>query len=363
MTEAPSYPPSSRRGPREGYTSAARRRRRALLAGVAVLVLVLIVAGVAVATRGDSEPAADVVARGFAPGGDLKTAQVNAKLGLTGSAAAGGEPLIIEFAGPYSAGDVKTTRFRFDIAVNGGSASSEPVASLIGAGGKSYIQVASQAFELSDKVLDDLKAEEDKSKGRLSFSSLGIDPGTWLEDPKIVGDEQWSGESVTHVRATVDTDRLASDLEKVVTRADKASGAATDAKAAAATLNTMKKDVTSTRIDVWVAKGKGALRRLQVDIKLKSGRIALDFSLSKVNEPVKIATPKNALPFEQLLSVFAGASSEKGGTGTTTTPAPSGGATTTPDTSTDGSSDAYTQCVDAAGSDVSKLQACAKLSK
>lgn len=315
---------------------------------------------------GGTDDARAVVARGLASDGDLKTAQVNLKLGLSGSAAAGNEPVLLELTGPYQAGDAKSARFRFGIKINGSG--DEPVATLTGVDGRNYISVGKQHYAMDATALDDLKDEDSKRGEGLSLDALGIDPEAWLSDPQVVGEEKWDGEKVTHVRSEVDVPRMTDDLKKVVGRAEGSDKVSDEAKAAASTLGSIEKDISSATMDVWVAEGKGAMRRLQIDIQLKDGRLALDLALTKIDEPVKISAPKSTRPFDELLSVFAVvAGEERGGTGTTTEPtAPgtgssSGSGDVTSGESSGSSGGSYTDCVQAAGDDVAKLQACADL--
>lgn len=337
------------------------------MAGGALLVVLAVVL-VLVLRGGGSGDAREVVARGLSSEGDLKTAQVHLKLGLSGSAAAGDEPVLLEFVGPYSAGNAETARFRFDVKVNG--AGDEPVATLTGVGGRNYVTVGKQPYVLDAAALDDLKDEDSKDDEGLSLDALGIDPESWLADPEVAGDEQWDGEDVTHVRSKVDVKRMTDDLKKVVDRAEGSEQVGEEAKAAVGTLDSIERDISSATMDVWVAEGEGALRRLQVDIQLKDGRLALDLALTDVDEPVRIAAPKNARPFDELLSVVAaiagqgqGSATGRGegagqaeGAGTSTAPP-----TTTSESAPSGASGAYADCVAAAGDDVSELQACAEL--
>jgi len=213
---------------------------------------------------------------------------------------------------------------------------------------------------LDAAALDDLKDEDSKSGDELSLDALGIDPESWLADPELVGDERWDGEDVTHVRSKVDVKRMTDDLKKVVNRAEGSDKVSDEAKAAANTLGSIEQDISSATMDVWVAEGEGAMRRIQVDVQLKDGRLAFDLALSKIDEPVKVTAPKNARPFDELLSVFAAVAGDRGAMGTATEPAaPSTGTTT--DAAPSGSSSAYADCVQAAGDDVAKLQACADL--
>ncbi len=361
MPEVPSRPSRSSRPARRPSSAAVRRRRIGAIAGGALLLALAIVLVLVLRGGGGSGDAREVVARGLSSDGDLQTARVELKLGLSGSAAAGDEPVLLELVGPYRAGDAKTARFRFDVKVNG--TDDEPVATLTGVGGRNYVSVGDQAYVLDAAALDDLKDEDRKDDEGLSLDSLGIDPGSWLADPEVVGDERWDDEQVTHVRSKVDVTRMTDDLKKVVTRAQGSDEVGDEAKAAASTLGAIEQDISSATMDVWVAEGEGAMRRLQVDIRLKDGRLALDLALSDVDEPVEIAAPKDARPIDELLTVLSAVAGQDGGDGTTTAPSaptPSGGSTTS-ESAPSGSSGAYAECVAAADGDVGELQACADL--
>jgi hypothetical protein len=355
MTEASSRPARGPRAARRPSATTTRRRRLAALGGGLALVVVAVVV-VLLLRGGGSDDARSVVARGFASGDGLKTAQVNIKLGLTGSAAAGNEPVMLELVGPYQAGDAETAKFRFAVGVNG--ADGEPVATLTGIDGRNYVSLGKQHFVLAADALDDLKSEGSDDEP-LSLDALGIDPESWLEDPEVIGEEQWDGREVTHVRSQVNVKRMTDDLKKVVGRGGSSSN--DEIKAAADQLGSIGDDVQSATMDVWVGEGQGALRRLQVDVELKQGRMALDFGLTKIDQPVRISAPKNARPFDELLSVFSAAVGDPGKSPTRTDSSPT--TPQDPPASTSGASPSrdYAECVSAAGSDVGELQACAEL--
>lgn len=320
-----------------------------------------------VSCRG-SESAADVVSRAFGKGTEIKTAQVKIQIGLSGNVTGGAGPLNIALAGPYEAGEKGKASFDFALDLGTGSAAGGSLG-LLGYKGKTYVKIGSQPFSIPNSVVKDLKDDNAKKDSGLSFSSLGIDPKSWLQDPKKVGDEQLEGEDVEHVRAGVDVSRLGADLQKLLTRADKAAGSAKETKQAVDAVNGLKKDIKSAKIDIWAAKGEGALRRMKLDLKLASGGVVIDFGLSKLNQDVTIEAPKGAVPLDQLQSLLtaaqaqaqggaAGGTSGSSGSSTTTTP----DTATTPDaTTTDGGSSAYDKCKAEAGDSISKLQACGSL--
>lgn len=362
MNAAPSVRPSGRQRPRRRPAPGPSPR---VLLGV--LVALLVVVAVVVLACGGKESAADTVSRAFGKGESIRSANVDVRIGLTGSAAAGGQPLDIAITGPYETGKKGRTSFDLDVALSGtGTSGGEPALGLLGVGGKTYVKLGGQPFEVDAKVVDELKTDDAKKQGDgLSFSSLGIDPRSWLKDPETVGDEELKGEDVTHVRAGVDTKRLAADLQKLLGRAEKAADAK-ETEQAAATVKKLQGDIRSAAIDVWAADGEGALRRMKVDMTLKSGKISFDFGLSAINDDVEIAAPKDALPLDQLLSALGQGSgtSKTGGAGSSSSGQASGGSSSSGQSSSGGSSSgsaAYDDCLEQAGQDITKLQACAKL--
>ncbi|WP_210492174.1 hypothetical protein [Patulibacter sp. SYSU D01012] len=358
MNAAPSVRPSGRPRPRRRRASGPSPR---VLLGV--LVALLVVVAVVVLACGGKESAADTVSRAFGKGESIRSADVDVRIGLTGSAAAGGQPLDVAITGPYETGDKGRTSFDLDVALSGaGTAGGEPALGLLAAGGKTYVKLGGQPFQVDAKVVDELKTDDAKQQGKgLSFSSLGIDPRSWLKDPKTVGDEELKGEDVTHVRAGVDTARLAGDLQKLLGRAEKAADAKQTAQAAA-TVKKLQGEIRSASIDVWAADGQGALRRMKVDMTLKSGKISFDFGLSKINEPVRIAAPKDALPLDQLLSALGqGSSGASGSSSSSSGQSASGQSSSSGSSSSSSGASAYDRCLEQAGQDITKLQACAKL--
>ncbi|EHN11135.1 hypothetical protein PAI11_20010 [Patulibacter medicamentivorans] len=317
---------------------------------------------------GGSESASDVVARAFGKGESIKSATVDVKLDVTGAAAGDSGPLKIGLKGPY-ASDGKSTKFDFAVDLGGAAGgSSDAQIGLLSAGGATYVKLGGQPFLVGNDVVDGLKDDQQKGKGSgLSFKSLGIDPRSWLKDPKTVGDEQLAGEDVTHVKAGVDQQRLGDDLVKLLSRAGQATGAS-QAKEVTATVKRLQGDIRSAAIDIWAADGSGKLRRMKLDLKLKTGAVVLDFGLSRINEPVTVTQPKNAPKLQDALAALqqgqGGSASGTGSSSSSGGSSSSSGSSSSDGGSASGSSSggtAYDQCVADAGSDVTKLQRCAKL--
>ncbi|MCW2957951.1 MAG: hypothetical protein JWP18_754 [Solirubrobacterales bacterium] len=140
--------------------------------------------------------------------------------------------------------------------------------------------------------------------------------------------------------------------------------------------------------DVWAGKDDGTLRKLDIKVSfdvpqasraaaggLQSGTLQLTLTIADLNKKQTITGPKSSRPLADLQSQIQGlvgaATGGQGTTpdasgGTTTTP-PASGTTTTPPasgTQTTPSAEtqsAYVECLQAAGTDIAKVNACAKL--
>lgn len=344
----------------------------------AVVAVVVVVVAVLLLSCGGTESASDTVARAFSKGPAVKTANIELKLQLSAGISGADQPLDLTVGGPYVANQKGHTSFNLKVRLSGAQQTDADALALLGVGGKTYVTIGGQAFTVSNDVAKDLAGKDAKGDDGLSFRTLGIDPGAWLKDPKRIGEEQFGGEDVTHVQANVDTARFAADLQKLLGRAQKAADAAKQTKAAAAAIKKLQQDIKSARVDLWVAEGDGALRRMKLDVTVASGTVSLDLTLSKINQPVTIPAAKNPMPLKDLLTALekagvgsgdaSGASSADGGAatgGTATTPdgSDSGDATApaAPGAGAGGDQSAYDACVSDADGDITKLQACKDL--
>ncbi len=129
----------------------------------------------------------------------------------------------------------------------------------------------------------------------------------------------------------------------------------------------IQRSVKSAKLDVWTGKDDKTLRRLRIDIDisvpgevqkraggLKDGKLVFELTIADLNRPQTIKTPTNARPLADLTAALTQGS----GSGTQPTPAPSGTPTAP---AAPGVSQQYLDCLQKAGSDISKVQKCAEL--
>ncbi len=233
-------------------------------------------------------------------------------------------------------------------------------------GGRFYVNYDGEDYdvgeELSKRAVSSMQQAIKQSGGngdqQQLVGQLGLNPETWLTDPKVDGDEKIGDTDTYRITGAVDVKQLVPDILDAARKAQSLTGAgATGQKVPTVTdaqLEKVTKDIEKLDVTIWTGKDDKILRQLKVDMKLKSGKDSLDGSiqltLTGVNEPQDISAPSDTKPITDLMpklgglfNAASGLSSATGASSTGTTPAVS---------------DEYVQCVNAAGNDPAKLNAC-----
>lgn len=372
---------------------------RRLAAAALVALCALLVAACGGSDKGPSS-AQDVLKEAFGPDKPVRSgvADVGVTFDATGLQGVSG-PVKLTLKGPFQSQGGKTLPlFDFDIGLTAGGTTF--TAGAVSAEDAGYLKLQGTAYALTNAIYDEFKqgyeesaksvASDDKQSSGPSFRTLGVDPLRWLSAPKKVGEEKVGGADTTHVSATVDVPKLLADVDTLLKKASTLTGAA--AKAAqgvpdgltAAQRKTIADAVTGSTFDVWAGKGDGTLRKLDVSVDfdvpqasqasaggLQKGKVDLSLTIADLNKDQSIDKPTSTRPFSELqtqlaglLGAFTGSPSTSSGGGTSSGPA--GGTSTDPGTGTDPGTAAtpaskYDQCLQAAGSDIAKVNECAKL--
>jgi hypothetical protein len=312
-------------------------------------------------------------------------------------------PITISFAGPFqSVGAGKLPRSNFTITLSGLGKSGS--LGLVSTGQNGFVTLAGASYQLPAATFQQLESSfsgltSSGSGGSGSGSvlaKLGIDPLRWLVNPSIAGTETVRGAQTTHIRSGVNVSALLGDLNTFLQKASSlglstASGIPTSISGA--TKTKIANEIQNPRFDVWTGTTDKTPRKLVIALTLpvtgqlssllgglRSADIALTMEYANLNQPQTITAPGNLRPFSEFTAKLKGieqaiqgavGSSLGGAAGTTssdtgtagsasaTTPAPANtGAATT---STPANVRNYTQCIEAAGTDVSKMQSCAPL--
>jgi hypothetical protein len=323
----------------------------------------------------------------------INSGQLSFRLTITpsGSSSLRG-PITLDFGGPFqSRGKGKLPQSNFSISLSGQG--KRATLGIISTGTAGYVSLDGQSYQLPQATFQRLEsnfaqvaAPSGSGSSGGTLSKLGIQPLNWLSNPTVVGNEKVGGASTTHIRAGVNVSALVSGISQFLQKASSL-GVTGTAKypsgLPASTQTKIANAIQNPSFDVWTGNDDKTMRRLQLGLTipvtgqistalggLRSAVVGLIIQYSNLNQPQTISAPTSVQPYSQFqakLSAFvqalsgatgsaSGSGSGSGTLGNSTTPS---GSTTTPG-STAGV-DQYSQCLQAAGTDVTKMQQCASL--
>lgn len=232
-------------------------------------------------------------------------------------------------------------------------------------GGRFYVNYDGEDYdvgeELSKRAVSSMQQAIKQSGGngdqQQLVGQLGLNPETWLTDPKVDGDEKIGDADTYRITGAVDVKQLVPDILDAASKAQSLTGGATGQKVPTVTdaqLDKVAKDIEKLDVTIWTGKDDNILRQLKVDMTLKDGKDSLDgaiqLTLTGVNEPQDISAPSDTKPITDLMPKLGGLFNAASGLSGSTGAASSGSAPAV--------SDEYVQCVNAAGNDPAKLNAC-----
>lgn len=335
---------------------------------------------------GPSADPEEVLDRAFSQ--SIGTAQMSMSLAvaLEGIPEAAEEPLRINLDGPYRSGS-ETALPGFDLTVgldSGGLPAPTDALGLISTGDNLYLDVGGSAYEIGkDVVAEELKARAAESEG--TANPFGVDPRSWVSEPKIEGEETIDGVETIHVTGALSVANMVQNLNEAAQQA----AASGDTEAPVLTeqqMTEIESVVQDPTFDLYAGAEDGKIRRLSASGAfevpegdgaalggLTGGRVTFELTFSGVGEPVEIEAPEDAAPIEELgtqiqaltgglgggeLPSLPGGGGEDSGAGQESTPAPA-----PPQTNGDtGSFQEYTECVAQADpNDAAALEACTEI--
>ena len=285
--------------------------------------------------------AATLVSQAFSASHAVDSGQLalSATLKLDGVKQLGGEPVTLDVSGPFErdgAGGLSA-----DLGVSLTAAATSAKLGIDLAPGHLYLGVGGTFYDLPQtghgSAGDGLGASgQDGATGASGlFGMLGIDPRSWLANPRDAGTAEVGGVATEHLSAGVDIARMLADVAKLT-----AGGAgATGASGPAGSLALLAQAITAAKVDIYTGVDDHILRRFDLAVSfsvpaiaaaalggLSGGSLALDVTLTDLNKPQTIAPPANVQPqshllngifdlesqFGSLASLFAGAGSNFG---------------------------------------------------
>ena len=309
----------------------------------------------------------------------IKSGVLGFNLSVTpsGSSAIKG-PITLSLSGPFQsrgAGKLPLSDLSIDINALGHHGR----LGLVSTGAAGYITLKGAAYQLPSAQFEKLASSFTGSGGSPGgLAKLGIKPLHWLTSPTIVGSDSVAGAPTTHIRAKLDVSALLSDVSTFLGKAA-ASGAtgtaALPTSLSPATRQKIAAEIRNPTVDIWTGATDKTLRKLAVGLTvpvsgsvsalfggLTSAGIQFTLQYSQLNQPQSVATPTNVKPFaafQQQLQGILGTVAGLGRSGSTT------GAGSSTAGAAGGASPAgvqkYSQCIQKAGGDVTKMQKCAPL--
>jgi hypothetical protein len=374
------------------------RTLRRCLTPVAVAITALTLGACGSSSSGD---AAKLLQQTFS--GAHKVSSGNLNFGLTvnpsGSSVLQG-PITVSFGGPFQrlgAGKLPQSNFNVTLNALGHSGS----IGILSTGTAGYVTYQGASYRLPQAAFQRLESSFSQvasplGSGARVRSKLGIHPLRWLANPQVIGDESVAGTPTTHIRAGIDVAAFLNDFNAYLQKASSlgVTGASSLPNGiSAATRNRIARAVQNPSVDVWTGKADKSLRRLAINLTLpvtgqtstllgglRSAAIGLELQYANLNQPQTITAPATLRPYSEfqtkLKALVQGLQSGLGsalggslgsgisGTSGSGTSTGSAGASTTPSASGAGSTaayQAYARCIQSAGGDVAKMQACAPL--
>jgi hypothetical protein len=353
-----------------------------------VLVASIAVGACGSASSGSSGNPSTLLSETFS--GTHKVSSGNLNLSLTidpsGSSTLSG-PITLSFGGPFQTrgtGKLPESNFTVSASALGQGLSlgiiSTGTTGYVSLEGTSY-QMPQATFQKLESSFGQLAASGGSSSGSGTLSKLGIQPLHWLTDPTIVGTENVGGAQTTHIHAGVNVPALLSDLNTVLQRASSLGVSGTTSLKSGLSASTRQKiaaEIKNPSVDVWTGTSDHTIRRLTITVTLpvtgkasselggmKSADLDLTMQYADLNQPQTIKAPRTVRPFSEFQSkVSAFVQELQGAAGGLLSSGSSGGAASgggTTSTSSSSSVTKYSQCIQKAAGDVSKMQKCSSL--
>jgi hypothetical protein len=279
-------------------------------------------------------------------------------------------PITASISGPFqSAG--KDELPAFDMALDAGAQGQGFKAGLTSTSDRLFVNFGGTSYEVPAELLDQLKdsyrrSQQGGSSDQMSLGALGLDPMSWLEDPTVEGTETIGGVETDHISSQVNVSALLDDIDKILARVSEQelpTGQRVPRRISAGDRQQIEDAVQSADVDVWSGAEDHTLRKLTLALNVDIPRasttldVELTIELTDLNTPQSIEAPATTRPLDELLGqlqgLFGGALG--GGLGGSDSGGGSAGGTSSEQLQ------AYSDCIQSAGSNVDEAQRCAAL--
>jgi hypothetical protein len=340
----------------------------------AACALALAACGSSTSNDASTGNAQSILSQTFSKGHTVKSGVLGFSLSLTPTGSSTlTTPIVLSLNGPFqSRGTGQLPKSAFTIGIS--ALNKHGSLGVISTGAHGYVTLQGNAYQLPAADFQRLESSFSSvgsSGSSTGLSGLGINPQHWLKDPAVVGSQTLNGEQTTHIRSGVNVTALLADLNTFLAKTAKTTSGSTSIPSSipAATQQEIAAAVQDAQVDVWTGASDKTLRKLTLSLTvpvsgqtstvlggMTSAGIGLTLQYSDLNQPQTISAPGNVKPYSQFTTRLRTVlSSVEGGLGSSTTSGGSSGGSGSANISK------YSQCIQRAGNDVSKMQQCASL--
>lgn len=308
--------------------------------------------------------------------GKIKSGKIEFKIGgeLSGATEANGEASATVLLNEAKDGEIP--EFQADVVIKGEQKAQKLDVKAGGTftDGRFYVAYDGENYdvgeELSKRATDSLKRSLEQAEqaggsaqNQALVGQLGLEPDTWLTDPKIDGEESIGGVDAYKITGAVDIKTMVPDILDAARKAQSLAGGAASKQAvpevSAADLDKAADQIEKLDVAIWTGKDDKILRKLEVSASIKGDKEgdkldgSLSLTLSGVNEQQDIKAPSSTKPITDLMPKLGGLFGAATGAGAGMGAGGAQGAT--PDAQVSGE---YLECVNGAAGDQAKLNAC-----
>jgi hypothetical protein len=286
-------------------------------------------------------------------------------------------PITFTFGGPFQTmGPGKLPQSDFNLGVGGPGFGGS--IGILSTGSAGYVVLKGAGYQLPQASYARL---ESSFAGAAAPSGGGLISrlGSAVTNPVVVGQELIGGAETIHIRAKLNLPVVLADLSTILRRASSLGVSAAGGLRRGLSADVQRRlaaEIRNPTFDLWTGAHDKTLRRLEIGATVPiSGQIAqllgsmtvdLDLSVqySQLNQPQTIAAPDTVRPYSELAPRLRALEQSLQGSivsGQLPTGAATGSTGASTATSTAEPVLRYSECIEAAGKDVAKMQKCAPL--
>ena len=274
---------------------------RCLLLVLTALVLVAASCGGADGGGGGQE-ATELLKRGFSTDVDSGDIDLEIEVRVDGVEGADG-PFRLELSGPFrSRGPTEMPDLDVDFEASGQGASFQGRVVLLPE--YAWVEYGGETYEVGEQLWRRAQESLNSDGGPETFGEANVDPLDWVEDAETDEGEEVSGTQTTKVTGELDVGAMLRDFNRL---------SPDSAAIPKRTLDQIDEAIEPVDFEAWIG-DDDVWRRISSEIRLRipeeqrddaggleGGRVSLDMTLDRPNEPVTIEGPSEGRPISELL--------------------------------------------------------------